>query len=45
MEDSLLESLYLQWLGDVATDRGMTVESVAAGIDEGYLSARRDQEV
>jgi len=45
MEDSLLESLYLQWLGDVATDRGMTVESVAAGFDEGYLSARRAQAV
>ena len=45
MEDSLLGNLYLQWLGDVATDRGMTVESVAAAFDEGYLSARRAQAV
>lgn len=45
MEDSLLENLYRQWLGDVAADRGMTVESVATAFDEGYLSARRAQAV
>ena len=45
MEDSLLENLYRQWLGDVAADREMTVESVATAFDEGYLSARRAQAV
>lgn len=45
MEDSLLENLYRQWLGDVAAGREMTVESVATAFDEGYLSARRAQAV
>ena len=45
MDDSLLDSLYGQWLGDVAADRGMTVEAVEAAFDEGLLSARRAQEL
>ncbi len=45
MDDSLLDSLYGQWLGDVAADRGMTVEAVDAAFDEGLLSARRAQEL
>ena len=43
MQDSLLASLYDQWLGDVAADRGMTVEALDAAFDEGLLSARRAQ--
>ncbi len=45
MDDSLLDSLYGQWVGDVAADRGMTAEAVEAAFDEGLLSARRAQEL
>jgi protease-4 len=44
MSESLLASIYEQWLAAVAEDRGLTREQLAAVFDEGLVSARRARE-
>ena len=39
MDESLIDSLYQQWLDDVAEDRDLSVESLDAIFDEGLISA------
>jgi len=43
MDESLLDSLYSQWLDDVSEDRAMSVESLAAIFDDGLVSASAAQ--
>ena len=43
MDESLLDSLYAQWLEDVATDRSLDVDALAASFDQGLLSAGQAQ--
>lgn len=45
MDESLLDSLYRQWIDDVATDRDLDTAAVEAAFDEGLLSARRAQQL
>jgi len=43
MDESLLDSLYRQWIDDVAADRGMETAAVEAAFDGGLLTARQAQ--
>ena len=45
MSESLLDSLYGQWIEDVADDRGMPPEELQGAFDEGLLSASRALEL
>lgn len=45
MDESLLDSLYRQWIDDVAADRSLEPAAVEAAFDGGLLSARQAQEL
>ncbi len=45
MDESLLESLYKQWVTDVASDRGLSGDEVRAAFDEGLVSATRARDL
>jgi len=45
MDESLLESLYRQWIDDVARDRDLNTTTVEQAFDEGLLTARRAQQL
>jgi protease-4 len=45
MDESLLDSLYRQWIDDVAADRDLDTVSVEEAFDEGLVTARRAQQL
>jgi len=43
MDESLIDSLYHQWIDDVAADRKLDSAAVAAAFDQGMMTARQAQ--